>query len=336
MKNETPETKENKIIKTAKPSRLIGLISLSILSVIVVVVAVFAIGIYGFNWQDNVTQKVEKIIPYPVALVNYKFIPYASYQSDLATLVFYYDALAKNGEGLTSPSPENLDKAVIQRLVRNEVTKQIAKDYKVKVDKIELEEEMQKIIGQSDNPADAEKTLLNLYNWSTEQYRDNVLFYYLLRSQIQDKISYDDSQAFNIDAKKKAEEVLDKIKGEADTFENLAKNYSEDTSAPEGGNLGSVTRGQMISEFEEAAFSLQKGEVSGLVRTIYGFHIIKVLNINGEGESEERELAHILIKTLDIDTYISEQLKDTRVYVFKNGMKWDRDAEEAVFNAATE
>lgn len=335
MKNETPESKENKIIKMPKPRRWAGLILLSILSVIVVILAVFGFGIYGFNWQDNWTQKVEKVIPYPVALVDYKFIPYAFYQSDLATLIFYYEALAKNGEGLASPSAENLDKAVIQRLIRNEATKQVAQSYKVKVDKLELEQEMKKIIDQSNSPADAEKTLLSLYNWTTLQYRDNVLYYYLLRSKIQDKISYDDSQAFNIDAKKRAESILDKVKSNADTFENLAKNYSEDTSAPEGGNLGNIARGQMVQEFEESAFSLAKDEVSGLIRTKYGFHVIKVLNITGEGEAEQREVAHILIKTLDIDTYIDGQLKEMRVNIFKKGMKWDKATGMPLFTAAT-
>jgi parvulin-like peptidyl-prolyl isomerase len=339
MKNETLEktleTKENKVIKTAKPNRLAGLILLSILSVIVAIIAVFGVGIYGFNWQNNWTQKAEKIIPYPVALVDYKFIPFASYQADLATLIFYYDALAKNGEGLASPSAENLDIAVIQRLIRNEATKQVARNYKVKVGKLELEQEMKKIIDQSDSPAEAEKTLLSLYNWTTLQYRDNVLYYYLLRSKIQDKLSYDDSQAVNIDAKKRAESILEKIESKADTFENLAKNYSEETSAPQGGNLGNIARGQMVQEFEESAFSLAKDEVSGLVRTKYGFHVIKVLNITGEGEAEQREVAHILIKTLDIDTYIDGQLKEMRVNIFKKGMKWDKATGLPQMTAAT-
>lgn len=77
--------------------------------------------------------------------------------------------------------------------------------------------------------------------------------------------------------RKKAEDVLKKAQKGA-KFEDLAKQYSEDTSKDKGGDLGWVVEKQTVPEFEKAAFSLPKGGISGLVRTQYGFHIIKVLD----------------------------------------------------------
>jgi peptidyl-prolyl cis-trans isomerase D len=60
-------------------------------------------------------------------------------------------------------------------------------------------------------------------------------------------------------------------------FENLAEKYSEDPgSAKQGGSLGWIGRGQTVPEFEKVAFSLPKGQLSGLVKSSYGFHIIRV------------------------------------------------------------
>ena len=76
---------------------------------------------------------------------------------------------------------------------------------------------------------------------------------------------------------KTAEDVLAKIKAGAD-FADMAKKYSQDTSASNGGNIGWIVHGQTVKEFEETAFNMAPGQVSGLVHTTYGIHIIKVFD----------------------------------------------------------
>ncbi len=78
--------------------------------------------------------------------------------------------------------------------------------------------------------------------------------------------------------RQKAEDVLKQVKKGAN-FEDLAKKYSEDDgSKAKGGDLGWIVEGQTVPEFQQAAFSLPKGATSDLVKTQYGFHIIKVLD----------------------------------------------------------
>jgi peptidyl-prolyl cis-trans isomerase D len=89
------------------------------------------------------------------------------------------------------------------------------------------------------------------------------------------------------EARKKAEDVLKQVKGGA-KLEDLAKKYSDDPSAKQGGELGWIGRGRTVPEFEKAAFSLGKGQTSDLVKSSYGFHIIR---------TEDKHDAHL--KTLD-------------------------------------
>jgi peptidyl-prolyl cis-trans isomerase NIMA-interacting 1 len=76
-------------------------------------------------------------------------------------------------------------------------------------------------------------------------------------------------------AKKRAEDVLKSAQDRGD-FAALAREYSDDPgSGPRGGELGSFTRTQMVKPFADAAFALRPGQVSDLVETDFGFHIIK-------------------------------------------------------------
>ena len=78
-----------------------------------------------------------------------------------------------------------------------------------------------------------------------------------------------------VDDEETANEVLDRLNNGAD-FAELAREYSTCPSAEEGGDLDWFSRGRMVPEFEEAAFALQVGEMSGIVKTQFGYHIIKL------------------------------------------------------------
>jgi len=90
-------------------------------------------------------------------------------------------------------------------------------------------------------------------------------------------------------AKKEARQVMELIKL-GGSFGELAKRYSQGPNAKKGGYLGIVEERQMIKQIDEAIFSLKPGEISGIVETDLGFHIIKVKSINSE---QTRPLADV-------------------------------------------
>lgn len=122
------------------------------------------------------------------------------------------------------------------------------------------------------------------------------------------------------EAKKKAEDLLNKIKN-GEEFASLAKEHSEDPgSGANGGDLGFFGKGEMVPEFEEAAFSLEKGKISELVESQFGYHIIKVTDKN-QGQTPFED-----IKTQIIDVIKQQKLSENIETLIKNA-KIERNEE---------
>jgi len=104
------------------------------------------------------------------------------------------------------------------------------------------------------------------------------------------KVPENADQATREAKRKQIDEVLAKAKAGED-FAALAKRYSEDSSKNSGGDLGFFPRGRMVKPFEDAAFSLPVGEISDVVTSQFGYHIIKVLELR---EARVKELDEVL------------------------------------------
>ena len=118
----------------------------------------------------------------------------------------------------------------------------------------------------------SEPEIRDFYNQNRERYRveDKAQVSHILLKTVGKTPQQVD------ELEKKARELLQKARAGED-FAALAKQYSEDTGTqPKGGDLGWISRGQTVPEFEKAAFSLEQGKISDVIKTVYGFHILKV------------------------------------------------------------
>ncbi len=92
------------------------------------------------------------------------------------------------------------------------------------------------------------------------------------------KVSEEDSEDIRVEKLQAAENVLEKARAGED-FSSLASQYSEGPSAPKGGDLGAFGRGRMVKPFDDAVFAMAAGEISEIVETTFGYHIIKLEKI---------------------------------------------------------
>lgn len=249
----------------------------------------FAIMIYGFRLDNKFTQTAAKIVPLPIAVVNYDFITYNDYLKERNYIHHFYDATKQEEVDF-----KQIDSQIIDQLVENKIIKFRAMRDGVKVDKKDIDAAISAIVEQNGGEEKVQKVLQELYGLSLKDFTKLVKIQ-LLRDKLNEtsitKITAShiliqvDKEATQdkVDAAKvKIDGILAEIKGGLD-FAEAAKKYSEDTgSAEQGGQLEPFSKGDMVDEFSNAAFNTKVGEISEPVRSEFGWHIIKVISRTGK------------------------------------------------------
>lgn len=221
---------------------------------------------------------------------------------------------------------------VLNQLVDQEVIWQQVQDSELVASDLELEEAMTQVRAQFESEA-AFINRLRLEGYSLDSYREHVRqlsstrnYFDSITAQVSvseaerhefyvsnpDKFQMPEvirarhillkldpkaTAATRDEVRNKAQHLLDRIRSGAD-FAILAQQESEDSSAAKGGDLGYFPRGQMVAPFEQAAFELQPGEISDIVESVFGLHIIR-LEDHQEAQTVPEDIA-----SERIDTYL--------------------------------
>ncbi len=195
---------------------------------------------------------------------------------------------------------KRMEEIAIEQLILDKVLLNEANLAKITVTEKEINDEYDRIKEEYSKTGNFEEYLTQ-NNMTIESYKENIKNMFLINGFLKSKASEIASKTpsdkqlkefFNsnksifeqvkashilVDTEEEAKDIKKKLDA-GGNFEELAKEFSKDSSASEGGNLGTFTADQMVPEFSNAAFSMSVGQISDPVKTDYGYHIIKVVD----------------------------------------------------------
>ncbi|MDD3481206.1 MAG: peptidylprolyl isomerase [Patescibacteria group bacterium] len=300
----TPKKKSKKF--DLKKLKLTGGKAIIIGAVAIVVVFLATVGylIYGARNESPFVKRVSAIVPYPAAFADARYVSTYSYLDRLDILKSYYrefdgtDFNSDEGkEVLSQIRTQTLDGLVEDAIVEKE-----AKERGISVSEDDLNSEFDQLVTSNGGTEEFTNILKKYYGLTVDEFKEKIFEPRMLREKVTEAINSDES-VLNA-AKEKANDVYTKATAKDADFAALAKEYSDDPgSAANSGDLGYFEKGKMVPEFEEAAFKLKEGQVSKPVKTVYGYHIIKVTDVKGD----EIKASHILIKVRDFNEWLAER-----------------------------
>lgn len=299
----------------------------------IAVIAVFLISTAAIEYTvakpQGIFQKYLIASPWPAGWVGWHPVWYQSYDKNLKTLDHYINALKTQSPTLALPTTEDERRTTaLTKVIRDQEVLRIVDERKIKITAADIDQAYTTQLTQGGDATTVANSIKELYGWTPAQFKANVLKTYLARQKIQEALSYDDKE--NAIQKKQVENVLGLIKAGKETFEDLAKKYSEDSYASTGGDVGFVNKGDQVKAIDDATFALAVGQVSEIIHTQYGFHILKVTEKKTVSGVDQAHLLEITISAPSPDTYITNLLKKLSVRVWLPGLHWDAAAGNVV------
>ena len=263
-------------------------------AILIVVIAAFGISIfYGLGqYRSSGGQRRT----YYIAEVNESGITSDQLQKTFLNAISRYDD--KTLSSLDQSTILSFKKGILDQLINYELLYQQAQKEKVKIHSDEINLEIDKIKDNFSTPEEFNEAI-KANNITLTQLKEDIKRQLMINSVLEktrNQVSISDEELLEyydknkeslfepeqvharhilVETEEEANNLLQQLKEGIIDFAELAKEKSIGPSAPNGGDLGFFARGQMVKEFEDAAFSLEPGEISGVVQTQFGYHIIK-------------------------------------------------------------
>ncbi len=255
-------------------------------------------------------------------------------------------------QNVQQPAPDVLDKQLLERLVTERALLQYAKESGIKVDDTQVERTIQRIAEDNKMTLDALRQALAKDNVPYAKYRDDVrneiIIQRLREREVENRITVSEAEveqylatikaqsggeaeyrlahilvlvpeqasSAQIDAKRRrAEEALKSI-NEGTDFAQVAAGFSDASDALSGGNLGWRPGARLPTVFTEVVRGMKVGDVSGLLRSAAGFHIVKLLERRSSNEPsvvDQTHARHILVRVNEVTSEADAKAKIERL-----------------------
>ena len=208
----------------------------------------------------------------------------------------------------------------LEQLIARELIAQEAKRLNIEISEAELDEEIEQIVSENfQGSRDDFLSVLDFYGISEESFvedaRLNLLVRKLAMTEIetteQDLLDFFESHSYLfeepqqvearhilVESEEEARAIIEGLNDGEDFAELAAQNSIDLSNKDNAGYLGFFGRGEMVAEFEDAAFSLEIGEISDAVQTMFGFHIIELLDRTEEVEVQFEEVKDDVMEAL--------------------------------------
>ncbi len=323
--------------KIKKEKVKIATVIYSVVIFIIVYVVLVGILIYGLGINNKITDVSAKYIPYPAAIIDSKnFVTIGEFDSNLKSIKSFYENQDFSQIGLrvdfsTEEGKRRMkiqERQLLNKMIEDKVIEALARQNGVRITNEIVNQEVSRKLDEYGNKQSVEENLANFYGWTIEDFKKKIVKADIYKKEMEKILESQDSSGDKL--KSKMEDAKKELESGRD-FSDVARDYSEGSTAQDGGELGWITKEQLIAKLDEAVFGAKEGERSGIIESELGFHIVEVEKKKTEEDVEMVKVRQIFVRKKNLADWLEEKMGDIKIYIPLKDYYWDKDGLEAQF-----
>jgi len=332
------EKQKNTVHNYEKKIKLSTLIY-AVLIIIIVVIGIGSILAYGTNTAigSKIASKMSKIIPFPAAIINYtNFISMNDVQKNLASIEKFYATQDLYTEGFridfTTPDGQKRlkikEKEILNKMIEDKVIEILAKKQGLSISNSDIDKAVSQQLVKYGTTKDFQNDLLDSYGWTLDDFKTQVVIPTAYRTML---TQYAEGQ--NIDEtvpKTKIQQAQKELEGGKD-FAGVVADFSDGTSKENNGELGWVTKDQVVPELQDALFGSKPLEKDSIIESSIGFHIVEIENRKKENNEDVLQLRQIFVAKNVFADWLEAQEKKMKIWIPLKEFTWDSSTGSVIF-----
>lgn len=276
---------------------------------LLVTLAAVSAAVYVLPVNDGFVRSITTAVPYPVALINLQPIFFKDFYKEYDASQNFY-TVNGTAEEERLPAAE-MSTNILETMINHAAVNQLAKQYSIKLDQVKLEEKLQEAYTQSGSEEKFFSDIENQFGWSREDFLTHAMKPLVLSEQINEVVLADST--LQVEATDKINQALTRIKNNED-FGTVAGEFSEDSSATNGGDIGHLTTDQMPEQWLEFVSTTELNVPSEVIDVGQVYTIVMVTEKVEDGEQAQYNIKVIVVYKQGLSEVIDSFLSSSKVW----------------------
>lgn len=304
--------------------------------VVVFLIGIFVgvVAIYARYGSSESAQNIASFLHLPVLVVwePFDIVTANELSGDMRSLRQFYEnqdfaSVGMRVDFTTSDGQKRLlvrERGILNKAVEDAVVEGLARENGIRVTATEVDQNVERKLHEFGTEDRVIDDLHRLYGWDLQDFKRKVVKPQIYRERLASVFAEREDSITNTRAFEKIRVAQEALNG-GRTFEEVAKEYSEGSTASSGGDLGKIDLSQAEPSLAQTLETIEVGQVSDIIETPLGYHIVRLDGVFEEGDKTLYQVHHIIARKELFADWVNQEIQKASVWVMLPAYEWSAE-----------